>query len=187
MSTATVYRDGKPIRTTTLTADQAANFVILANAVRDAQNVMRNKPEMDADGDALKGVTHDANVPYSESHPDDIYGVLPRLAELLGKHARAVYPHLDEAVNGEVLRNADGTPKHGLLLVHKNTPVPVPYHPAAAMASQATTLGMLPTDGLKFDYSELTDTGPAAVTESGGAKVGGFAMPVIRAHVRWRA
>lgn len=187
MPTATVYRDGKPIRTTTLTADQAAKFLILANAVREAQSTMRNKPEMDANGDALKGVTHDAGVTYSESAPDDIYSVLPRLAELLGKNPRAVYSHLDEAINGEVLRNTDGTPAHGLKLAHKNTSIPAPFHPAADLVSSAVGLGMLPTDGLKFDYTELTDTGPAAVTESGGAKVGGSGVPVIRAAVRWRA
>lgn len=187
MPTATVYRDGKPIRTTTLTADQAANFVILANAVRDAQNVMRNKPEPDANGDALKGVTHDANVPYSESAPDDIYSVLPRLAELLGKHARAVYSHLDEAVNGEVLRNTDGTPQYGVKLAHKNTPVPAPFHRAAELAGQVSALGMIPLDGLAFSHTELTDTGPAAVTESGGAIVGGVSVPMIRTAVRWRA
>lgn len=186
MPTATVYRNGLAIRTTTLTAADAEKFVILAAAVRDAQNVMRNNPEMDASGDALKTGTSDANVPYSESHPDDIYSVLPRLAELLGKHARAVYSHLDEAVNGEVLRNPDGTPQHGLKLTHKNTPVPAPFHPAAALASQASTLGMIPLDGLAFDRTELTDSAPAAVTESGGAKVGGSGVPVIRAYVRWR-
>lgn len=176
MPTATVYRDGKAARTTTLSADQAANFVILAAAVRDAQNVMRNKPEKNANGDALKTGTTDTGVSYSESQPDDIYSVLPRLAELLGKHARAVYPHLDEAVNGEVLRNPDGTPKHGLMLTHKNTPIPAPYHPAAALAGQATALGMLPLDGLKFDLTELTDPAPA-----------GFGVPQVRAWVRWRA
>lgn len=176
MPTATVYRDGKAVRTTTLSADQALDFVILAAAVRDAQNVMRNNPEMDADGKALKTCITDTGVSYSESQPDDIYSVLPRLAELLGKHARAVYSHLDEAVNGEVLRNTDGTPKHGLMLTHKNTPVPAPYHVAAALAGQATALGMLPTDGLKFDLAELTDPAPA---DSGVSQV--------RAYVRWRA
>lgn len=185
MPTATVYRDGKPIRITPLVAADAEKFVSLASAVRDAQNVMRNNPELVYLGNTLKGVVRDADAPYSERHPDDIYAVLPRLAELLGKHTRAVYSHLDERVNGEVLRNADGTPRHGLMLVSKNTPVPEPFHPAAALS--ATALGMIPLDGLAFDRTELTDTGPAAVTESGGAKVGGSSVPVIRASVRWRA
>lgn len=194
MPTAIVYRDGKAIRTTTLTADQSASFVILAAAVRDAQNVMRNNPELAADG-TLKGVSHDAGISHSESQPDDVYAILPRLAELLGKHARAIYPHLDQAVNGEVLRNADGTPAYGLKLAHKNTPIPAPFHQAAALASQATTLGMLPTDGLKFDYTELTDTGAPPVQVSTMTRLDGTTAPVmaggsvpmIRAYVRWRA
>lgn len=187
MPTATVYRAGKVIRTASLTADQGKQFALLAAAVTDAQNIMRSKPELNADGRALKGGTVRANVANSDSYPDDIYSVLPRLAELLGKHARAVYSHLDEAINGEVLRNADGTPQHGLKLVHKNTPTPAPYHPAAALAGSASALGMIPTDGLAFDRAELTDTGPAAVTESGGASVGGSSAPQILAAVRWRA
>lgn len=184
MPTATVYRNGKPVRTTILTSADAEKFVILAQAVRDAQHVMRARPELVYLGNTLKGVSRDADVPYSERHPDDIYAVLPRLAELLGKHPRAIYSHLDERVNGEVLRNADGTPEYGLKLAHKNTPIPEPFHPAAALS--ATALGMIPLDGLAFDRTELTDPGPAAVTESGGAKVGGSSVPVIRASVRWR-
>lgn len=176
MPIATVYRDGKPIRTTTLTAAQGEDFVILANAVRDAQNVMRNRPELDANGHTLKGVAYDAGVSHSESFPDDVYAVLPRLAELLGTHARAVYSHLDEAVSGEVIRNADGTPAYGLKLANKNTPVPAPFHRAAALWSSATTLGMLPTDGLRFDHVELIDPAPP-----------GSGVPQVRAWVRWRA
>lgn len=195
-TTSVVYRDGKAIRTTVLSATDADKFVILAAAVRDAQNVMRNKPEKNANGDALKGVTHDANVPYSESAPDDIYSVLPRLAELLGKHPRAVYSHLDEAVNGEVIRNADGTPAYGLKLAHKNTPVPAPFHPAAALASSASALGMIPLDGLAFDRTELIVDGvaaaPTGITQvngvavaATGAMVGG-SIPTVRAFVRFR-
>ncbi|MCL4316157.1 MAG: hypothetical protein M1527_04785 [Gammaproteobacteria bacterium] len=184
MPTATIYRDGRAIRTTTLTADDAEKFVILAAAVRDAQNIMRNKPEMDANGDALKTGTTDTGV-YSESQPDDIYAVLLRLPDLLGKHARAVYPHINEAVNGDVLRNPDGSPVHGLLLAHKNTPVPAPYHVAAALAGQASTLGMIPLDGLAFEKTELTIPAVPAITESGGAKVGGVPERLL-ASVRWR-
>lgn len=169
MPTATVYRDGKPIRTTTLSAADAEKFVILASAVRDAQSIMRGNPELSANDHTLKGATSASGTPYSESHPDDIYAVLPRLAELLGTHARAEYAHLDQAVNGEVLRNSDGTPVHGLPLAHKNTLVPAPFHPAAGLP--ATTLGMLPTDGKKFDYAELVNEG--SITP--------------RAYVRWRA
>lgn len=176
MPNAIVYRDGKPIRVTVLTSAQAESFVILANAVSAAQNIMRNHPELDIDGRTLKGATHDANASHTERHPDDIYAVLPRLAELLGKHARAVYPHLDQSVNGEVMREANGAPEHGLKLVNKNTPVPAPFHPAAALAGQASVLGMIPLDGLAFDYSELVDPPPA-----------GSGVPQVRAYVRWRA
>lgn len=176
MPTATVYRDGKPIRTTTLTAGQARDFKILADGVRDAQSILRFKPEMDADGRSIKTGTTEAGVPYSERQPDDIYAALPRIAELLGKHPRAVYPHLDENVTGEYLRDPDGTISRGRMLVNKNTPIPEPFHPAAALASQATTLGMLPADGLRFDYAELTDSPPA-----------GSGIPQFRAAVRWRA
>ncbi|MEW6119381.1 MAG: hypothetical protein AB1593_04750 [Pseudomonadota bacterium] len=173
MPTAIAYRDGKAIRTTVLSAADADKFVVLAAAVRDAQNVMRNKPEMDANGDALKGVTHDANVPYSESAPDDIYSVLPRLAELLGTHARATYSHLMSAAS---------------------VPIPAPYHPAAALASQATTLGMLPTDGLAFDRTELITDGVPPVqigtmTALDGTThpvMAGGSHPTVRAYVRWR-
>lgn len=174
MPTAIVYRDGKPIRSTTLTADQGAQFVVLAAAVKDAQALMRNKPE--TDGLALKGGASDANTLHSERHPDDIYSVLPRLAELLGRHPRTDYAHLDQAVNGEVLRNADGSPEYGVKLAHKNTAIPSASLAATALAAQATTLGMLPTDGRKFDYVELVDAAPA-----------GSGVTQIRAHVRWRA
>ncbi len=173
-STARIYRDGKIIRETVLSAADAEKFVTLASAVRDCQLVMCSRPESSTDGHALKGVASDAGVPYSERHPDDIYAVLPRLAELLGKHARAVYSHLDEAVNGEVIRNTDGAPAYGLKLAHKNTPVPAPFHPAATL--DAATLGMIPLDGLRFDYCELVDAAPA-----------GSGVPQCRAYVRWRA
>ncbi|MCA1977633.1 MAG: hypothetical protein LDL19_00195 [Thiobacillus sp.] len=184
MPTATVYRDGKAIRTTSLSADQARDFVILADAVRAAQSVMRNKTENSATG-GIDGVSHRAGIAYSERRPDDIYAVLPRLAELLGTHARAVYSHLDEAINGEVIRNADGTPEYGLKLARKNTPIPAPFHPAAALASQASALGMIPLDGLAFDRTELTDPPPAPVVTTGGAVVGNGNVPQLRAYVRW--
>lgn len=175
MPTAIVFRDGKAIRTTTLTAAQAADFVILADAVRQAQSVLRNKPELAADGRTLKGATNNSGVPFSERHPSDIYSVLPRIAELLGTHARATWPHLDQAVNGEVQRNPDGSPVRGLPPVHKNVNVPPPFHPAAALAGQAQMLGMTPLDGLAFDYAALADPAPP----DAGA-------PQVRAWVRWR-
>ena len=192
-SAAVVYHDGKAIRSTILTADQAASFVILADAVRAAQGIMRNKPELDASGDVLKGVTHDAGVPYSESAPGDIYAVLPRLAELLGKHPRAVYSHLDEAINGEVIRNADGTPAYGLKLAHKNTPIPAPFHQAAALASQASALGMIPLDNGSFDRTELIVDGAPPVQVSTMTQLNGVVVPVmaggsaptVRAFVRF--
>lgn len=186
MPTATVYRDGKAIRTTVLTDAEAEKFVILAEGVKLAQGVMRNRPEMDSDGRSLKTGSSDTGTPYSERQPDSVYAILPRLSELLGRHARAIYPHLDQRTNGEVLRDPDGSPTYGLMLASKHTPVPEPFHQAASLAGQATALGMLPTDGLAFDYAELTESGPAGVIESGGASVGGSGAPVIRAYVRWR-
>lgn len=193
-STAIIYRDNKVLRSTVLLADDAAKFVVLADGVRQAQDVMRRKPELAADGKSLAGSTSRDGVSYSELAPDDIYSILPRLAELLGKHPRAVYSHLDKAVNGEVLRNADGTPKHGLMLAHKNTPVPAPFHPAAALASQATTLGMLPTDGLAFDRTELLVDGPPPVQVGTEKRLDGLTYPVmaggsaptVRAYVKFR-
>lgn len=163
MPTATVYRDGKAIRTTTLTADQARDFTILAQGVRDAQNARA------ASGDDTT-----------------IYACLPKIAETLGQHVRAVYPHLDEAVNGPVLRSPDGSPEYGLKLAHKHTPIPAPSHPAQLLASQATTLGMVMADSSAFDYCELTDPPPAPVVTTGGAVVSHGNVPQLRASVRHR-
>ncbi|KVW94306.1 hypothetical protein [Thiobacillus denitrificans] len=175
MSTATVYRDGKAIRTTTLTATQAEQFTLLAEAVRAAQSMLTVNA-------AAKGSTHKSGVEHGESHGADIYAALLRIDDLLGKDPRAVYSHLDRNSTGEVLRNPDGTPRHGLMPVSNNTPVPQPayaplraIYPSGVYTDLAQSLGMLPTDLLAFSHSELTDPALAA------------AVPTIRAWVRWRA
>lgn len=189
MSTATIYRDSKIYSAATLTADQGKQYTLLAAAVRDTQSILRNHPEFDADGVAIKSGTSRSGVAGSESHPDDIYTALARIDEILGGHDSRMpetFPHLKGSFTTE--KTDSHRPKWG------NT-VPQPATVAALRAIQpdgdyialAVTLNMVPGDGLKFDRAELTDTGPAAVIESGGASVGGSSVPQLRAFVRWRA
>lgn len=162
MPTATVYRDGKPIRTTTLTANQAADFITLADAVRQAQAVLHFDPATPG-ASSLSGV--------DEYHGASIYAVLPALAEIIGASSTSVrdeYPHLRDSVHG--------SPEDSFRPFWKNMLDVPKTHRATALASQATTLGLLPTDGLKFDYTELTDQPPA-----------GSGAPKIISSVRWRA
>lgn len=198
MATSSIFdRAGKVARSITLTADQAGQARTLCDAIRDAQAVMKNKPELDADGRALRGTTSASGVANSASAPDDVFSVLARLDELVGsKDPRAVYAHLNEAVSGEVLRDSGGAPRHGLMLASKNT-VPTPPTHAALRAIRpdgnyrqaAYDLGLIlsATTSTEFERAEVSDPGPAAGTESGGAKVGGSGAPVIRATVRWMA
>ena len=172
MPTATIYRDGKAIHTTTLTASQGEDFRTLADAVRQAQAVLQFDPATPG-ASSLSGVDN--------FHGASIYEVLPRLAELIGGSVTSIadeYPWLWQSVHSQH--------EDSFRPFWKNIKAVPKTHRATALVSQATALGMLPTDGLKFDYAELTDTGPAAVAESGGAKVGGSGVPMIRASVRWR-
>jgi hypothetical protein len=186
MPTATIFRDGKAIRTTSLTADQSQQFIVLADVVKAAQGILRNKPEISTEGDGLKTGKTDAGVPYSTEWPDDIYTALARIDELVGRNdPRDNWPWLESGFGTRT--GSSGVPRW------MNEPHAAAGHPALRAirpdgnyTALAQTLGMVPTDELAFDRSELTDPGPAAVTESGGAKVGGTGVPVIRAYVRWR-
>lgn len=185
MPNAIIWRAGKSVRETTLTAAQAEQARTLCDAVRDAQAVMKNKPELDADGHALRGVTSASGVANSASAPDDVFSVLARLDELVGgKDPRLTYSHLNESVSGEVLRNPDGTPRHGLMLASKNS-VPTPPTHAALRAIRpdgnyrqaAYDLGLIlsATTSTEFERAEVVDPAPA-----------GSGVPQVRAWVRWR-
>lgn len=170
MPTATVYRDGKPIRTTTLTAAQGDDFVILAQAVRQAQAVLHFDPA--TPGTSYKAGNGVPPVGGDELHGASIYSVLPKIADLIGGSSTSIrdeYPHLLDSVHS-------GPNEDSFLPFWKNLLDVPKTHRAAALVSQATTLGMLPLDGLKFDYAELTDPAPV-----------GSGVPQLRAFVRWRA
>lgn len=163
MPTATVYRDGKPIRTTTLTAAQGEDFAALAEAVRQAQAVLHFDP-------ATPGTSHLSGV--DEYHGASIYSVLPLLAQIIGGSSTSIrdeYPHLRDSIHTSPNSDSFRPFWKNLFDVPKT-------HRAAALSSQASTLGMLPLDGKKFDYAELTDPAPA-----------GSGVPQQRAAVRWRA
>lgn len=170
MPTATVYRDGKPIRTTSLTAAQGEDFVTLAEAVRQAQAVLHFDP-------ATPGTTFKAGdgvppVGADEYHGASIYSALPVIAQIIGGSSTSIrdeYPHLRDSIHSGPNEDSFKPFWKNLLDVPKT-------HRATALSASATTLGMLPTDGLKFDYAELTDAPPA-----------GSGVPQQRAHVRWRA
>lgn len=163
MPTAKIYRDSRVIRETVLSAAQGEDFVILAEAVKQAQAVLHFDP-------ATPGTSHLSGV--DEYHGASIYNVLPRIAELIGGSSTSIrdeYPWLKDSVHS-------GPNSDSFRPFWKNL-IDVPKtHRATALASQATTLGMLPTDGLKFDYAELVDAPPA---DSGVSQQ--------RAFVRWRA
>lgn len=163
MPTATVYRDGKPIRTTTLTTAQGEDFVILSQAVKQAQAVLHFDPATPG-ASSLSGV--------DEYHGASIYSVLPKIAEIIGGSSTSIrdeFPHLWDSVHS-------GPNEDSFKPFWKNLLDAPKTHRATALASLATTLGMLPTDGKKFDYAELTDAAPA-----------GSGVPQQRAYVRWRA
>jgi len=173
MPTAIVYRDGKAISTTTLTATQGQQFTLLAAAAGAAQAMLTVNA-------AAKGSAHKSGIENGESHGADIYAALAKIDELLGKDPRAIYSHLDQNTTGAVLRNPDGTTRRGLMPASKNTPIPLPTHAALReiqpdYTALAETLGMIPVDRLKFDRAELTDAAPI-----------GSGVPVLRASVRWR-
>lgn len=172
MSTATIYRDGQPIRTTVLTASQGEDFRTLADAVRQAQAVLQFDP-------ATPGVSSLSGV--DNFHGASVYEALPRIAELIGGSSTSIrdeYPWLWQSVHSSPNADTFRPFWKNLFNVPKT-------HRATALVSQATTLGMLPTDGLAFSHAELTEPGTPAVMESGGAMVGGT-QPTVRAHVRWR-
>lgn len=163
MPTATVFRDGKPIRTTTLTAAQGEDFVVLAEAVRQAQAVLHFDP-------ATPGTSHLSGV--DEYHGASIYSVLPVIAQIIGGSSTSIrdeYQWLKDSVHS-------GPNSDSFRPFWKNLFDVPKTHRATALSSQATTLGMLPTDGKKFDYAELADAPPA-----------GSGVPQQRAYVRWRA
>lgn len=163
MPIATVYRDGKPIRTTTLTASQGEDFVILADAVKQAQAVLHFDPATPG-ASSLSGA--------DEYHGASIYSVLPKIADIIGGSSTSVwdeYPHLRDSIHSSPNEDSFRPFWKNLFDVPKT-------HRATALTSQATTLGMLPTDGKKFDYAELTDSPPT-----------GSGVPQQRAFVRWRA
>lgn len=163
MPTATVYRDGKPIRTTTLTAAQGEDFVILSQAVKQAQAVLHFNPATPG-ASGLSGV--------DEHHGASIYSVLPKITQIIGGSSTSIrdeYPHLMDSLHTSP--NSDS-----FRPFWKNLADVPKTHRAQALESSATTLGMLPTDGKKFDYAELTDPAPT-----------GSGVPQQRAHVRWRA
>lgn len=158
MPTATVFRDGKPIRTTTLTAAQGEDFVILAEAVRQAQAVLHFDPATPG-ASSLSGV--------DEYHGASIYNVLNRIAELIGGSATSIrdeYQWLKDSVHSGPNEDSFRPFWKNLLDVPKT-------HRAAALSIQVTALGILPVDGKKFDRAELVDDGSV----------------VPRAYVRWRA
>lgn len=163
MPTASVYRDGKIVRVTTLSAAQGEDFMILAGAIRQAQAVLHFNPSVPG-STALSGV--------DEYHGASIYSVLPKLAEIIGgspTSIRGEYPWLADSVHSSP--NSDSFRPYWKNLLD----APKSHH-AAALAASATALGMLPTDGLRFDYVELVDNPPA-----------GSGVPQQRAYVRWRA
>ncbi|MGA9164862.1 MAG: hypothetical protein WBZ31_10430 [Thiobacillus sp.] len=178
MTTATIYRNGKAIASATLSATDAATYAILADAVRRAQAALKANP-------TTPGTTYKAGdgfppVGADEFHGASIYNALLRIDDLVGGHdPREVYPYLNDVVAGETLVNPDGSSTSRLK--SKNTPIVAPTH-AALRAIQssgdytalAVTLGMIPSDKLKFDGAVLTD--PAAP---------GDGALQVRASVRW--
>jgi len=159
MPTATIYRNGQAIRSTTLSTAQAEQFRMLAQAVHTAGQMVHGEP----------GQT--------------IYAVLARLDELLDQTrdpaavAKNRWPP-GQVIQGEVIACNQPTPVPLAVELRK-------AFPAGDWRVQAESLGMVPLDGLPFDHCELTDTPPAPVY-SGGVVVGNTSsVPQIRAYVRF--
>lgn len=169
MPTAKIWRDGRVIRETVLSAAQGEDFVILAEAVRQAQAVLHFDPA--TPGTSYKAGDGVPPVGADELHGASVYSVLPLLAQIIGSSLTSIrdeYPHLQYSVHS-------GPNSDSFRPFWKNRLDVPKTHRATALASQATTLGMLPTDGKKFDYAELTDAAPP-----------GSGVPQVRAWVRWR-
>ena len=180
MTTATIYRNGKAIASATLNATQGDQYAILAEAVRRAQTALKANPT--TPGTTYKAGDGTPPVGGDEFHGASIYNALLRIDDLVGGHdPREVYPYLNDVVAGETVVNPDGTATSRIK--SKNTPIVAPTH-AALRAIQssgdytalAVTLGMVPSDKLKFDKAELTDPAPA-----------GDSALQVRASVRWLA
>lgn len=159
MPTANVYRAGKTIRSTILSAAQAEQFRMLAQAVHAAGQMVHGEPGQNA------------------------YTVLARLDELLDQTrtpadvAKNRWPP-GQVIQGEAIACNQPAPVPLAVELRK-------AFPAGDWRAQAENLGMVPLDGLPFDHCELTDTPPAPVYS--GAVVVGHASsaPQIRAYVRF--
>lgn len=180
MATSNIYdRAGKIARTVTLTSAQTDQARTLCDAVRDAQNIMKNKPELDIDGHALKGTTSASGAPNSASAPDDVFSVLARLDELVGgddSRMPLTYPHL----NGSPATQRDDSFRP----IWPNTVLKAPTHaglrairPDGNYRQAAYDLGLIlsATTSTEFERAEVVDS-PAP----------GSGVPQQRAWLRWR-